>query len=140
MTAHFTMPPEWHPQDWLWIGFPHLAEEWSGVIDKAQEQIAAFASAVADSGQEVRLVVRDAANEMRAKSLVSAAVKLERRTYGDVWLRDTGPLVVLDQAANRSAGLFDNSGNDTSGDYDVADSGDNDDFGGDFGGGDSSDA
>ncbi|KHS44362.1 agmatine deiminase family protein [Novosphingobium subterraneum] len=106
MTAHFTMPPEWHPQDWLWIGFPHLAEEWSGVIDKAQEQIAAFASAVADSGQEVRLVVRDAANEMRAKSLVSAAVKLERRTYGDVWLRDTGPLVVLDQAANRSARLF----------------------------------
>ena len=41
---------------------------------------------------------------------------------------------------DRSAGLFDNSGNDTSGDYDVADSGDNDDFGGDFGGGDSSDA
>ena len=37
------MPPEWHPQDWLWIGFPHLAEEWSGVIDTAQAQIAAFA-------------------------------------------------------------------------------------------------
>lgn len=106
MSNSFTMPPEWHPQDWLWIGFPHLAEEWSGVIDKAQEQIAAFASAVADSGQDVRLVVRDAANEMRARTLVSAAVKLERRTYGDVWLRDTGPLVVLDEAANRRARLF----------------------------------
>ena len=34
------MPPEWYPQDWLWIGFPHLAEEWSGVIARAQEQIA----------------------------------------------------------------------------------------------------
>lgn len=103
--TRFRMPPEWHPQDWLWVGFPHLAEEWSGLIDQAQEQIAAFASAVADSGQEVRLVVRDAANEMRARSLVSAAVKLERRTYGDVWLRDTGPLVVTD-GTSRAARLF----------------------------------
>jgi agmatine deiminase len=99
------MPPEWHPQDWLWIGFPHIAEEWSGVIDAAQEQIARFASTVAESGQEVRLVVRDAANEARARSLASASVKLERRVYGDVWLRDTGPLVVSD-GARREARLF----------------------------------
>ena len=96
------MPPEWHPQDWLWIGFPHLAEEWSGVIEAAQVQIAAFASAVADSGQRVRLIVRDAANEARARSLVSSAVRLERRVYGDVWLRDTGPLVVCGESARRA--------------------------------------
>jgi agmatine deiminase len=88
------MPPEWHPQDWLWIGFPHLAEEWPGVLERAQEQIAAFANAVAESGQQVRLVVRDAANRARAARLCSAAVALEERVYGDVWLRDTGPLVV----------------------------------------------
>ena len=88
------MPPEWAPQDWLWIGFPHLAEEWPGWLGTAQEQIAAFANAVAESGQEVRLLVRDAANEARARSLVSEAVTLERRVYGDIWLRDTGPLVV----------------------------------------------
>ena len=88
------MPPEWAPQDWLWIGFPHLADEWPGYLDAAQEQIAGFANAVADSGQEVRLLVRDEANEARARSLISEAVTLEQRTYGDVWLRDTGPLVV----------------------------------------------
>lgn len=93
------MPPEWAPQDWLWIGFPHLAEEWPGWLEPAQEQMAAFASAVAESGQEVRLLVRDEANEARARALVSAAVKLERRAYGDVWLRDTGPLVVFDGEA-----------------------------------------
>ncbi len=100
------MPPEWHPQDWLWIGFPHLAEEWSGVIDTAQAQIAAFASAVAESGQEVRLIVRDEANAARARQLVSGSVRLEQRVYGDVWLRDTGPLVVRDAAGNRRARLF----------------------------------
>ena len=91
-----TMPPEWAKQDWLWIGFPHDAEEWPDVLGRAQEQIAGFANAVAESGQEVRLLVRDAANEARARQLVSGAVTLERRDYGDVWLRDTGPLVLSD--------------------------------------------
>ncbi len=100
------MPPEWHKQEWLWIGFPHDESEWGGAFARAQEQLAAFASAVADSGQEVRLLVRDAANEARARALVSAAVKLERRVYGDVWLRDTGPLVVLDGAGHARAMRF----------------------------------
>ncbi|TCD06948.1 agmatine deiminase family protein [Erythrobacteraceae bacterium CFH 75059] len=88
------MPPEWAPQRWLWIGFPHAAAEWPGILPHAQEQIAAFANAVADSGQEVRLLVRDAANAARARLLVSERVALEEREYGDIWLRDTGPLVV----------------------------------------------
>ena len=89
------MPPEWHPQQWLWIGFPHDPVEWPGFLPRAQEQIAAFASAVADSGQEVRLIVRDEANAARARALVSDKVRLERRVYGDIWLRDTGPLVMI---------------------------------------------
>lgn len=101
----FRMPPEWAPQDWLWIGFPHDAEEWPGYLARAQEQIAAFANAVADSGQEVRLLVRGEANEARARQLVSGAVTLERRTYGDIWLRDTGPLVVAEGDA-RTAKRF----------------------------------
>ncbi|MEE4153314.1 MAG: agmatine deiminase family protein [Erythrobacter sp.] len=99
------MPPEWAPQDWLWIGFPHLAEEWPGWLEPAQHQIAAFANAVAESGQSVRLMVRDAANEARAHELVSAAVTLERRVFGDIWLRDTGPLVVR-EGASRTARIF----------------------------------
>ncbi|WP_338467612.1 agmatine deiminase family protein [Novosphingobium sp. ZN18A2] len=100
------MPPEWHPQEWLWIGFPHDADEWPDVIARAQEQIAAFANAVAESGQEVRLIVRDAANRARAERLVSGAVHLEQRVYGDVWLRDTGPLVVHDGKGQTAARLF----------------------------------
>lgn len=88
------MPPEWAPQDWLWIGFPHLADEWPGWLEPAQEQIAAFANAVADSGQEVRLLTREGANAARARSLVSESVLIETRNHGDIWLRDTGPLAV----------------------------------------------
>lgn len=104
MTA--IMPPEWAPQEWLWIGFPHLAEEWPGWLEPAQEQMADFASAVAESGQAVRLLVRDEANEARARALVSGKVTLERRVYGDVWLRDTGPLVVREGDGSRAARRF----------------------------------
>lgn len=100
------MPPEWAPQDWLWIGFPHDEEEWPEVLGRAQEQIAAFANAVAESGQRVRLLVRNAANEARAKALVTGAVTLDRREYGDVWLRDTGPLILSDLTEGRQARRF----------------------------------
>ena len=99
-------PPEWHPQEWLWIGFPHDESEWPGTLDAAQVEIAHFASAVANSGQEVRLIVRDAANEGAARKLASSRVALERRAYGDIWLRDTGPLVVCDVAGGRAARRF----------------------------------
>lgn len=100
------LPPEWHPQEWIWIGFPHDPVEWPGFLEAAQAQIAAFANAVAESGQAVRLIVRDEANRERAASQVSAGVSLEVRRYGDVWLRDTGPLVVMDEAGERRAMRF----------------------------------
>jgi len=100
------MPAEWAEQDWLWIGFPHDASLWLEDLIPAQEQIAAFANAVAESGQQVRLVVRDAANEMRARELVSGAVVFERHAYGDIWLRDSGPLVIFDEEGRRFARRF----------------------------------
>ena len=106
MSTVYTIPSEWHPQDWLWIGFPHDDDEWPRCLGRAQEQIAAFANMVAQSGQEVRLLVRDAANAARARALCSAAVRLEQRRYGDIWLRDTGPLVMLDGQGGRIARRF----------------------------------
>ena len=72
MTATPPLPAEFSEQDWIWIGFPHDASLWQESLMPAQEQIAAYATAVAETGQQVRLVVHDAANEMRARELVSA--------------------------------------------------------------------
>ena len=104
MAVH--MPAEWAGQEWIWIGFPHDASLWLDDLVPAQEQIAAFANAVAETGQQVRLVVRDAANEMRARALVGGSVVFERHAYGDIWLRDSGPLVVFDEAGRRLARRF----------------------------------
>jgi len=100
------MPAEWAEQEWLWIGFPHDGSLWLEDLVPAQEQIAAFANAVAESGQQVRLVVRDAPNEARARELVGGGVAFERHAYGDIWLRDSGPLVIFDEAGRRFARRF----------------------------------
>ena len=127
MTLTLPMPAEFAPQDWLWIAFPHRADLWEEFTVPAQEQIAAFANAVAETGQQVRLAVHDAANEARAKELVSAAVQLERHPYGDIWVRDTGPIVLFDDAGRRFARRFRFNGwggkyDDMEGDQEVGES------------------
>jgi len=100
------MPAEWAKQDWIWIGFPAHADLWEDDLAPAQAQMAAFANAVAETGQQVRLVVRDDAAEAAARALVSGAVQIEQHTYGDIWLRDTGPLTLLGPDGARRAQGF----------------------------------
>jgi len=100
------MPAEWAQQDWIWIGFPAHADLWQEDLAPAQEQIAAFANVVAETGQQVRLVVRDDVAEAAARALVSSAVHIERHHYGDIWLRDTGPLTLLGPDGERRAQGF----------------------------------
>lgn len=90
------MPAEWAPHSATWIGFPHMADEWAGHMDAGRRDIAAFANALADEGrgEEVRLVVNDAASAEAAAALVSGHVRIVERPLGDIWLRDTGPIIV----------------------------------------------
>lgn len=102
------MPAEWAPHEAVWIGFPHMAEEWSGQIDAARRDIAAFANAVHDGGrgETVHLIVRDHANADLAESMVDSGVQLFIAPFGDIWLRDTGPIIV-GQGPARNARNFD---------------------------------
>ncbi|QZH76215.1 MAG: agmatine deiminase family protein [Erythrobacter sp.] len=100
------MPAEWARQDWIWIGFPAHAELWEEDLEPAQAQMTAFANAVAETGQAVRLVVRDGVAEAQARRLVSAAVSIEQHPYGDIWIRDTGPLVLPQADGSRRAQGF----------------------------------
>lgn len=102
----FRMPAEWAEQDWIWLGFPAHADLWEEDLEPAQQQIAAAANAIAESGQDVRLVVRDATAEKAARKLVTASVSIEQHPYGDIWLRDTGPLTVIGPDGKRRAQGF----------------------------------
>ena len=94
----FRMPPEWAPHEAVWIGFPSSAEYWGAPLQRAQQQMAAFANAVHASGQgeRVHVIAGNAEAMAVAKGLVDAGVHVELRHIGDVWLRDTGCIIVKD--------------------------------------------
>lgn len=94
MTLH--MPAEWAPHAAVWIGFPHLDDEWAGQIDAARADVAAFANVVHDGGrgEEVLLVVNDERQAQIAAALVDPGVRILVQPLGDIWLRDTGPIIV----------------------------------------------
>ncbi|HWJ70443.1 MAG TPA: agmatine deiminase family protein [Sphingobium sp.] len=106
---HLT-PPEWAPQAHLWIGFPGDPAEWPSARADAQQQAAAFASAVAAQGQTVTLLARTAADHAIAAGLASPAVEVRHEPFGDIWLRDTAPIGVISGSSERALVDFDFNG------------------------------
>jgi agmatine deiminase len=78
----------------MWVGFPSHAELWQEDLDQAQDEVAALARALAGPGGErVRLmVVGDEAEAAARARLADTAVEIVRGQFGDIWLRDTGPI------------------------------------------------
>jgi agmatine deiminase len=98
--------PEWAPHEAVWIGFPSDPELWLDDLAAAQKEVAAFAAAVhaGGKGEEVRLVAADEAAAARARTLAPFATVIVE-PFGDIWLRDTGP-IVLGSGPNRRAQGF----------------------------------
>jgi len=98
--------PEWAPHEAVWIGFPSDPELWLGDLKPAEREVAAFAEAVhaGGKGEKVRLVAahEDAAESAR-RLAPFAEVIVEK--FGDIWLRDTGP-IVLGSGKRRTAHGF----------------------------------
>lgn len=103
-------PAEWAPQQWLWLGFPHDQSEWPDDFAGAQAEIAQCAKAIAQNGQDVRLLCRNAENQARALALLGDDkpdnLTLPLYKYGDIWLRDTGPLVTCGDNGAFQAQIF----------------------------------
>ncbi len=114
-------PPEWAPHAAVWIGFPSHPELWQDDLEPAREEVTAFARAVhADGrGETVILVCADGEAADAARAMAPFA-QIEVQPFGDIWLRDTGPIVTGDGGArlfrfNGWGGKYDLPGDDTIG-------------------------
>jgi agmatine deiminase len=98
--------PEWAPHEAVWIGFPSDPELWLGDLKPAEREVAAFAEAIwkGGSGEKVRLV---AAHEGAAESARELApfAEVVVEPFGDIWLRDTGPIVLGTGSERRAQGF-----------------------------------
>lgn len=93
MTEHaITIPPEWAPQKAMWTAWPASAQEWGGDLAAPRHDVAALVTALAVAGNRVRLLVNGEEAERSARQAVGAAAELVPARYGDIWLRDTGPI------------------------------------------------
>jgi agmatine deiminase len=107
----FRQPPEWAPHNTVWIGFPSHAELWEDDLSQAQAEVLAFARAVHAEG-EGELVVLVAAHESAADQArillgqpagglrnLPGEIAVLTVPFGDIWLRDTGPIIVTSPEA-----------------------------------------
>jgi agmatine deiminase len=97
------MPPEWAPHDAVWTAWPYLEDQWSEGLAAPRRALMDLVVGIVDldqgnaRGERVELLVRNTDDESAARDLLGAAasgVRFHHTTYGDVWLRDTGPLFV----------------------------------------------
>ena len=101
------VPAEWGPHRAMWLGWPSHADLWAEDLDQAQAEVAALARALAGPGAErVRLLVHgdDAMAAARA-ALDGSGVELVAGRFGDIWLRDTGPIFTRDAGADIAVGF-----------------------------------
>jgi agmatine deiminase len=85
------VPAEWAPQAAIWTAWPADADEWNGDLETPRKDVAALVLALAESNQ-VRVLVNGEEAAASALAAVGQAAELVSAKYGDIWLRDTGPI------------------------------------------------
>ncbi len=104
----FRFPAEWEKQQSLWTAFPFDDDEWHDQLSAAQQEIANFIIALANHGQKTYLLCRNKPLELLASSLIDpsldnkASLEYVIMPYGDIWLRDTGPITVIHDGERRA--------------------------------------
>jgi agmatine deiminase len=90
-TMAITVPAEWVPQRAIWTAWPASVSQWDGDLDSPRRDIAAMIKTLARANR-VRLLVSGAEAEASARASLGDAAEIVEARYGDVWLRDTGPI------------------------------------------------
>ena len=100
-----TVPAEWAPHRAMWLGFPSHAELWEDDLAAAQAEVAALARALAGPGAEqVKLLTGSPRGEADAQAQLCGVTGIEivPGAFGDIWLRDTGPIFTARPAGPRA--------------------------------------
>lgn len=87
-----TVPAEWGPQAAIWTAWPADADEWNGDLEAPRDDIARLVRTLAGHGNRVRLLVNGVEAEKTATAAVGSLAEVVPARYGDIWLRDTGPI------------------------------------------------
>jgi agmatine deiminase len=101
-------PAEWTPHAAVWTAWPADEILWTDDLQHAQAEVAAMIRALSRPGPDgrkgdrVKLLVHGPEALLSAEKAVGDICEIVAARYGDIWLRDTGPIF----SANDRCNLF----------------------------------
>jgi len=102
------VPAEWAPHRAMWLGWPSHGDLWEDDLVPAQAEVAALARALAGPGRErVKLMVHGEGGARAAHAALADVEGLEivPGLFGDIWLRDTGPIFAKEDGRDVAVGF-----------------------------------
>lgn len=110
----FRIPGEWEPQEEVWTAWPSHEAYWEGMLEAAREELSAFLRVLAKDAvakEALRVVVWLEGEAAAARDRVgSGRLEWMEGALGDIWLRDTGPIVGVEQNGRQSFRAFRHNG------------------------------
>ncbi len=96
------LPAEWEPQSAVLLTWPHAHGDWGHHLDEAQQTFAAMARAIA-SRQRLVISCHDTESLAQVEALTRGLSSVERLLIpsNDIWVRDHGPITVLQSGQPR---------------------------------------
>ncbi len=91
-------PAEWAPHSAIWTAWPADEELWLDDLGPAQAEVAAMVRLLAADGpggrrgDRMKVLVNGPTAMLSAEKLIGEHAELIDARYGDIWLRDTGPV------------------------------------------------
>lgn len=110
----FSQPAEWAPHASVWFAWPSHEELWEEARPSVRAEVAAMAEAIRDvgpdgeaRGEKLDVLVRTDEDEASARAAIGhLSPTFHRALYGDIWLRDTLPIFLLDDAGKLGSVRF----------------------------------
>jgi agmatine deiminase len=96
-SAKFRMPDEGEPHERTWMGFTSSGDIWGKDLPGVQQDLMRIADAIAQFEPVSMLVNGNAmarAEKLRAGAAQQSNIQLVAASLDDLWLRDTGPVIV----------------------------------------------
>ncbi|MEO0883674.1 MAG: agmatine deiminase family protein [Pseudomonadota bacterium] len=88
--------PEWSPQSSVWVGWPSCESLWQGDLEPARGEVRDLVAALATS-VAVRLIASGPSAVASAEANCGRFASIVDIPMGDIWIRDTGPLYILER-------------------------------------------
>jgi agmatine deiminase len=97
----FRMPAEWEPHERTLMCWPCREYSWGHTLEQGRREFAAVANAIA-AFEPVTMVAKNAEQALQARGVLAGNVDVVVRPIDGSWLRDNGPLYVIDGTTRRA--------------------------------------